>query len=73
MATGARCEFDAHIFEPEVFRKQMYCIEECTCDIVRIFWRPSNHSAHPQYFSVLRVIRRPGNCAPLPLRYAPAD
>jgi len=27
----------------------------------------------PQYFSTPRMIRRPGNCAPLPLRYAPAD
>ena len=31
-------------FEPEVFRKQMYCVEECTCDIVGIFWLPGNHS-----------------------------
>jgi len=33
------------VFQPEVFRKQMYCIEECTCYIVGIFWRPCNHSA----------------------------
>jgi len=25
------------MFKPEVFRKQMYCIEESTCDIVGIF------------------------------------
>jgi len=25
------------IFEPEVFQKQMYCIEECVCEIVGIF------------------------------------
>ena len=25
------------------------------------------------YFGAPRVIRRPGNCAPLPLHYAPAD
>jgi len=25
---------------PEVFRKQMYCVKECTCDIVETFWRP---------------------------------
>jgi len=30
MEPGARCKFDAPIFEPEVFRKQMHCIEECT-------------------------------------------
>jgi len=51
------------MFEPKVFRKQMYCIEESTCDIVGTFLRPA-------------VIRRPhsdldpGNCAPLPPRYA---
>ena len=60
-------------FEPEVFRKQMYCVEECTCDIVGIFWLPGNHSTPPQYFSAPRVIRRLGICAPFPLRYAPAD
>jgi len=31
----------APIFEPEVFRKQMYCDEESDCDIVGTFWRPS--------------------------------
>jgi len=61
------------IFEPEVFRKHMYCIEECTYDIIEILWRTRNHSAPSQYFSTPRVIRRPGNCAPFPLRYAPAD
>ena len=66
-------KFGAPIFEPEVFRKQMYCIEGCTCDIVGIFWGPRNHSAQPQYFSTPRVILRQGNCAPLPLRCAPAD
>jgi len=28
------------IFEPEAFRKQMYCIEESGCDIVGTFRRP---------------------------------
>jgi len=27
------------MFEPEVFRKQMYCFEESTCDIVGTFSR----------------------------------
>ena len=40
------------MFEPEVFRKQMYCIEERTCDIVGTFSAPS------------ALIRRPGSCAP---------
>jgi len=30
------------MFEPEVFRKQMYCIEESTCDIVETFRRTGN-------------------------------
>ena len=29
-ASGARSKFGAPMFEPEVFRKQMYCIEEST-------------------------------------------
>ena len=40
MAPGARSKFGAPIFETEVFRKQMYCIEESTGDIVRTFRRP---------------------------------
>jgi len=40
MAPGARSKFGAPIFEPEVFRKQMYCIEESTCDLVGTFQRP---------------------------------
>ena len=73
MAPGARRKFGTPIFEPEDLRKQMYCIEEGTCDIVGIFWRPRNHSGPPQSFRAPRVIRRPGNCAPLPFHYAPAD
>ena len=41
MAPGARSKFSAPMFEPEVFWKQMYCIEESTCDIVGTFRRPS--------------------------------
>jgi len=40
MATGARSKFGAPMLEPEVFRKQMHCIEESTCDIVGTFRRP---------------------------------
>jgi len=47
------------MFEPEVFRKQMYCIEESTCNIVGTFRRPRSDSA-------------PGElCPACPLRYAP--
>jgi len=34
-------------FEPEVFRKQIYCIEESTCDIVGTFRRPMQSSDTP--------------------------
>jgi len=30
------------MFEPEIFRKQMYCIEESACDIIWAFRRPGN-------------------------------
>jgi len=48
------------MFEREVFRMQMYCIEESTCvTLLRLFGIPI-------------VIRRLGNCVPLvPPRYGP--
>jgi len=58
MAHGARHKFGAPIFEPEIFRKQMYCIEEDTCDIVGIFWRPHSISASQEWFGE-RVIAPP--------------
>jgi len=59
MAPGARSKSAAPMFGPELFRKQMYCIEESTCDILGTFWRPRSDSA-------------PGNCSTLaPPRYAP--
>jgi len=39
MEPGARSKFGAPMFEPEVFQKQMHCIEESTRDIVRAFRR----------------------------------
>jgi len=33
------------MFEPEVIRKQMYCIAESTCDIVGTFRRPRSDLA----------------------------
>ena len=67
MAPGARSKIGAPIFEPEVFRKQMYCIEECTRDIVETFRSSRIISAPPDWFSA-RVIAHP-----LSPRYAPAD
>jgi len=67
MAPGARSKFGVPMFEPEIFRKQMYCIKESICDIVGTFQR------HPQRFCAPVVTRRLGNYVPLaPLHYAPA-
>jgi len=46
-------KFGAPMFEPEVFLKQMYCVEESTCVIVGTFRRPRSDSAPPA------EIRRP--------------
>jgi len=40
VGTGARDKIGDPVFEPEVNRKQMYCIEGSTCDIVGTFGRP---------------------------------
>ena len=54
------------MFEPEVFRKEIYCIEESTCDIVGTFRRPQ------QTFGALHSDLAPGELFPLyPRRYAP--
>jgi len=42
---GARNRFGAPMFEPEIFRKQMYCIEESLCDIVETLWLHHSDSA----------------------------
>jgi len=49
-------KFCGPMFEPEFFRKQMYCFEKSVYDIVVTFWLPA-------------VIRRPGVVAPCPTRY----
>jgi len=68
MGCRARSKFGVPMFEPEVLRKQMYCIEESTCDIIGTFQRPCSHSAP------LAVIQRPHSysqaeelCPPYPL------
>jgi len=55
------------MFEPEVFRKQMYCIKESTYDIVVTFRRP------PRSFGASAVIRRPGIYAHLVPLVTPLD
>jgi len=53
VASGVRSKFGAPIFEPDVFWKQIYRIEESTCDIVGTFWRP------PQSFGAYRSCLAP--------------
>ena len=59
MASGARSKFGAPMLEPEVFRTQMYCIEESTCDNLGTFRRTT------QWFVGPTVIRLPENGSPL--------
>jgi len=47
----------APMFEPEVYRNQIYCIDENACGIVETFQRLAQWFGAP-------IIRRPGNCAP---------
>jgi len=63
MAPGARSKFAAPMFANEFFRKQMYCIEDSTCDVVGTFGAFRSDSAPPSP----TVIRRPGDRSPLPL------
>jgi len=44
-----RSKFGAPMIESEVFRKQMYCIEESTCDIVGTFRPPPQPFGAPRY------------------------
>jgi len=52
------------MFEPEVFRKQMYCIKESTCGIVWSFPAPRSHYATPWWFGA-GVLCSP--CPPRPI------
>jgi len=63
MAPGAGSKFAASKFEPEVFRKQMYCTEESTCDIVgtslrplKSFSVPRSDSAPPLWFNARGIV-----------------
>jgi len=40
MVPGTGSKFGAPMFEPDVFRKQIFCIETSTGDIVGTFRRP---------------------------------
>jgi len=50
MAHGARSKFGALMFEPVVFRKQIYCIEKVFVTLLGRFRAPRRHSAHPYWF-----------------------
>jgi len=63
-SAGTVSKFGAPMFEPKVFRKQMYCIEESTCDIVGPFRRPHVNSAPPCWFSARGIV--PPLIKPLP-------
>ena len=65
MAPGARSKFGAPMFDFEVFRQQMYCIEDVILTLLELFDAPHSYSAPPV------VIRRPGNCSLFSPRYAP--
>jgi len=47
------------LLELEVFRKQIYCIEEGICDILGTFWRPQNNSAPGELFPLVPPSLRP--------------
>ena len=54
MAHGARSKFGVPTFEPDVFWKQMWCIEESACDIFVTFRRGA-----PSHWAAPAVIRWP--------------
>jgi len=59
------------MFEPDIFRKQIHCIEESACVFVGTFRRPPQHLAKSTVILRPRSDSAPGQCAPLaPSRYA---
>jgi len=56
---GTRGKFGAPMFKPDVFRKEISCTEESTCEIVGTFRRSQ------QTFGTPIMIRHPGNCVPI--------
>jgi len=73
MAPGARSNFGAPRFEIEVFRKQMYSIEESTCDIVGTFWRLLKPFGSPAVIWRPHSDTAPGELRPLALHVKPLD
>jgi len=52
MAPGTKSKFGANMFEPAVFRKQVYSIEESTCDIAGTLRRPPQSFGNEYVFHV---------------------
>ena len=68
MAPGTRSKFDAPMFEPEVFRKQIHCIEESNCEL----WHCLDFSALPVVIWRSNSNSVPGElCPPCPLSLRP--
>jgi len=65
LAPGARSKFGAPMFEPEVFRRQMHCIAKVLVTLLGLFGAPRSHATSRSDLAPSRVVRRPGNCAPL--------
>jgi len=56
------------MFEREVFRKQMYCIEESICDTVGIFGAPRSRSDSAPHSD-----STPEDCVPFPPSLRPCS
>jgi len=55
MAPGARSKFGARMFEPEVFRKQMYCIKKVLVTLLGLFGPHVMPPCPPVVSPVIRV------------------
>jgi len=74
MTPGTKSKFGAPVFETEVFRKQMYCIEESTCYVVGTFGALCNDSVPHEVIRGAPSDSAPKELRPLaPPRYAPAS
>jgi len=49
-------KFGAPMVKSEFFWRQIYCIEESTCDIVETFRRPCSDSALPQWIGARGIV-----------------
>jgi len=67
MGPEARSRFGSPMFEPELFRKKIYCKEErVLVTSLGLFGVPAVIQHYPQWFDAPIVAWSPGNCAPLP-------